>query len=87
MTIQGITTFKCENHASIISSSKVVWDEGLMPHRVVLRKEGDEYITHMENLVFKDDGFKHLEFYWGHYFKDSELEKAKEDFNTRVTTL
>lgn len=80
---EGISTFKCENHPSILVASKVVWDEGDMPHRVVLRKVGDEYVTHWENLVFKDDGFVHRDFYWGHYFKADELEKAKEDFQER----
>jgi hypothetical protein len=90
----GICIFKCKNHESIVAASKVVWDEGVYPHRVVLRKEtasslgGDrvEYVTHMENLVFKGDGFEHSDFYWGHYFGSDEA-KAIADYQERCKKL
>jgi hypothetical protein len=84
--IKGISVFKCENDPSILLASKVVWDEGVMPHRVVLRKNWDEYITHMENLIFVNDGFVHSDFYWGHYFQN-DLEKANADYLERVQKL
>lgn len=36
MSDQEITTFKVENHKNIIVASKLFWDEGVMPHRIVL---------------------------------------------------
>lgn len=86
MSKEGISTFKCENDPSILASSKVVWDEGVQPHRVVLRKVGNEYMTHMENLSFKDDGFVHRDFYWGHYF-DGDQDKAHADYLERCKKL
>lgn len=56
-----------------------------MPHRVVLRKNGNEFITHMENLTPKQNGnvleFHHRDFYWGHYFQTEE--DARADFEAR----
>lgn len=86
MNAEGINVFKCNNDPSILMASKVVWDEGVQPHRVVLRKQGDEYITHMENLVFKDDGFIHRDFYWGHYFGQDQV-KAHADYLERCKKL
>ncbi len=86
MSQEAINVFKCQNDASILAASKVVWDEGVQPHRVVLRKSGEEYITHMENLAFQGDGFIHRDFYWGHYF-GSDQEKAHADYLERCKKL
>lgn len=47
-----------------------------MPHRLVLRKTGNEFVTHFENLTAKQNGdvleFHHRDFYWGHYFQKEE---------------
>ena len=77
---------RIENDKTIIAASKMVWSEGTAPHRVVLRKDGEEYITHMENLRLVDGIFKHDGFYWGHYFMLDEA-GAKEDFKARVSKL
>lgn len=75
-----------ENEPTIIQASKMVWGEGTAPHRVVLRKSGEEYITHMENLRLENGIFKHDGFYWGHYFMlDSKA--AEEDYRERASKL
>ena len=83
---QGTTVFKVQNHKSIVAASKVVWDEGECPHRVVLRKDRDEYTTHMENLILCGDTFESYGFHWGHYFMLDEA-RAKEDYLERVKKL
>lgn len=79
-------TIKINNHPSILRASTIEISEGLQPHRMVLRKNGDEYITHRENLEPIQNGdvleFQHRDFYWGHYF--SSLEAAIKDFEDRV---
>ena len=74
------------NDPTILLASKVVWEEGCMPRRVVLRKVGEEFLTHMENLTFVDDGFVHHDFYWGHYH-GADQEKANADYLERVRSL
>ncbi len=86
MSAEGISTFKVKNDPSILMASKVVWDEGVQPHRVVLRKDGNTYVTHMENLAFLGDGFVHRDFYWGHYFEQDQ-EKAHADYLERCQKL
>ncbi len=94
MSDQGITTFKCEDEKSIIAASKLVWNEGVQPHRIVLRKleansmgaTREEYVTHQENLSLHGDTWKHRDFYWGHYHGINK-EAAVEDFNARCKKL
>ena len=92
---EGITTFKCEDEETIISASKLVWSEGVQPHRIVLRKleatslgafSKVEYVTHQENLSLHGDTWKHRDFYWGHYH-GSNKDAAMEDFNERCNKL
>jgi len=54
--------------------------------RFVLRKRGDEYITHTENLRLEDGVFKHDGFYWGHYFM-LDAKGAQEDYKERCEKL
>jgi hypothetical protein len=75
-----------ENHKSILQASKLVWNEGCAPVRVVLRQEGEEYITHMENLRLEKGVFKHDGFYWGHYFMRLK-DEAQKDFSERCAKL
>lgn len=83
----GNNTLKVENHSTILASSRLVWSEGTAPHRVVLRKVGNEYVTHMENLFLGEDGtFRHGDFYWGHYFSQDE-KGAKDDYLERCSKL
>lgn len=77
---------KVENHSSILLASKLVWQEGCAPVRVVLRQQGEEYITHMENLRLEDGVFKHDGFYWGHYFMGLK-DEAQKDYHERAAKL
>jgi hypothetical protein len=75
---------KIENDESIVMSTPIHIEEGLMPYRYVLRHVPDEvqsWVSHRENMKFEDGVWKHLDFYWGHYF--FEKKDAEEDFRTR----
>jgi hypothetical protein len=85
MTIQSHSEFKFEDEPSIIAASKIVIDGGCMNRRVVLRKVGDEYITHYENVMLDGDTWKHNGFYEGHYFKSQR--EAANDFEDRRQKL
>jgi hypothetical protein len=81
-----ISTFKCDKEQTILHAGRVVWSEGCRPCRIVLRKHGDDYITHMELLVFNTDRFQHDAFHDGHYYRDDKA-KAEEDFERRCKEL
>jgi hypothetical protein len=66
----GISTFKIENDPSIKMSTKLVWSEGLQPHRIVMREVNGEYIVHWENLMLEGNTWKHRDFYQGYYTRD-----------------
>lgn len=86
---EGICTFKYDNDPTILAASKLILEEGCMPHRVVLRGiENGKFVTHMENLVLMGDTWKHRDFYWGHYFeREDALNKAKADYAERCAKL
>lgn len=75
-----------ENEKTILSASKIVWSEGCAPVRVVLRNNGGDYITHMENLRLDGGTFKHDGFYYGHYF-GKDADKAHADYLERAKKL
>lgn len=75
-----------ENEKSILFHSRIVWDEGCAPLRIVLRKNGNEYITHMEALSLEDGVFKHAGFMYGNYFGQDE-KKAMADYQERRAKL
>lgn len=84
--MSGTNILNVENEKTILSASKIVWAEGCAPVRVVYRKNGGEYITHMENLRLDDGIFKHDGFYWGHYFGE-DANKAHADYVERCKKL
>jgi hypothetical protein len=83
--ITSYSDFKFENDLSILYASHIIIAEGSTIYRVVVRQEGDKYITHMENLVFDGNTWKHRDFYWGHYYDD--YDEAIKDFNVRSESL
>lgn len=84
--MNGTNVLNVVNDKTILIASHIVWRDGCAPTRVVLRKDGEEYITHMENLRLEDGIFKHDGFYWGHYFMHNE-KMAKEDYQDRLKKL
>lgn len=75
-----------EKEKTILLNSRIVWEEGCAPRRVVLRKNGDEYVTHMEILTLEGGVFKHAGFMWGNYFGD-DAKGAAADYQERVARL
>jgi hypothetical protein len=82
------------NDPTIVFYSKTVVEEGILPHRIVVRKDGDTCITCYENLVVsialdeRDHStltFDHGEFYSSRHFPT--LEAAKANFSVRVKYL
>jgi hypothetical protein len=85
MNIRGYSDFRFEDHASIVTASKIIIASGCTLHRMVLRKDGEEFITHRENLMLDGNVIKHVDFYEGHYFKS--YDKAVENFIERCKSL
>lgn len=72
------------NHPSILQTTALKIEEGLMPYRYVLRdlKAGVEpFVVHRENLKLVNGVWEHSEFYWGHYFR--ALTEAEKFFRER----
>lgn len=86
VTISCHSDFIFENHPSIVVASKIVISPGSKVHRIVLRKDGEEYITHQENVILDGNIWKHGDFYWGHYFQ-GDMDKATADFIERSAKL
>jgi len=71
---------------SIVAASHTVMNSGTLPHRIVLRDEGQQYITHIEILAIRAVGdctdadgnpdtiqLHHMGFENGHYFRYDRL--------------
>lgn len=76
---------KIINHPTILKAKPIKVAEGLRPHRIVLRQNGDEFVTHCENLKPIQNGdtleWHHEDFYWGHYYRSRD--EAEADFEGR----
>ena len=85
---------KVESDKSIVKGSRVVWNPGNAPLRIVLRKDPDTeggYVVHTEALKLDTDKgcFVHSSYYGGsycYYGKDGML-KAVEKFTERAAEL
>ena|SRR5579885_2777999 len=103
LTFKGELDNRVESKDDIILASKIVVKVGTFPTRMVLRKVGKEYITHMECLKtdIPREGqscrFVHSHFMHGHYFnwgfigtattEQEAAKKAYEDYKERVKDL
>lgn len=82
---------KVTREGSIVRATSVKIDDGLVPHRLVMRHVPDSvqpWTTHEETMTLSPDETSedgamlvHRSFYWGHYF-DTEAE-AVADFDKR----
>lgn len=72
---------KIVNEPSILESTFIKVSALTMPHRIVLRKLKNEWVTHCENLEFVGDALIHHSFYNGNYFFDKD--EAMTDFLER----
>ena len=69
----------------VIEAGRIVIENGAMPRRVVLRKYGSEYVTHIEALtpIPPEDGascgFEHNSFAHGNYFNFSRFSGKTEE--------
>jgi hypothetical protein len=53
-----------QNEKDIVRASRTVVEEGLLPHRIVLRDLGGEFVVHAETL---DVGVRENTVYFTHY--------------------
>lgn len=75
----------------ILATGPVVKEEGMMPVRLVLRRDGtgNRYVTHKQEVCGREDHL-HKSFSSGNYFPDfnfgtrEALKLAVEDFNRRL---
>lgn len=85
-----ITRF--DNHSDIIEASKVVFGEGVIPHRIVVRDLDDQYVVHMETLYvsvefdaennwevirFTHRSFENGDYYDPQWYSDAKREALK----------
>lgn len=65
---------KFENHPSILRTTALHIEEGLMPYRYVLREETgvQPWVVHRENMTLDGNIWKHIDFYWGAYFSSQQ---------------
>jgi hypothetical protein len=61
----------------LLKHSEMIYEDGSYPSRIVMRKWGNEFVTHCR--YYSDYGIGHA---WGHYFRTREA--AEEDYNARV---
>lgn len=81
---------KIINHPSIVFASPVLFEEGMMPYRIVIRHIPNDlhphYAVQRENLNAELNGdvieMSSQDFYWGHYC--STLDGAHHDFRNRL---
>lgn len=69
-----------EMHGVLRASPLIPGGGGKLPTRIVLRKLGSEYVTHLR-IYREDKSFDHA---WGHYFLEDEEAAAHSDFKERV---
>lgn len=79
---------KVTRDKNILRTTSVKVDDGLVPHRVVLRHVPESvmpWVTHEEAMKIVDDGetMVHHSFYWGNYFDSKEAAEA--DFEKRAS--
>ena len=76
---------KIKNDSSVIKATSIKIEDGMLPHRLVLRHLTDSiqpYVTHCESMRFEQgEVWIHDSYFWGHYF--SKKEDAEKDFEER----